>query len=431
MRRRAAALWTITGLLGCIGAAACAAAMVVAPPAWAQDELKIAAVVNDEPISQLDVYMRLRLAMLSARLQDSQETRDRLLPQIMRTLIDDRLKLQEAKSQGVTVGDGDINGRIDNLARKNGLSRQDFESMLSSNGVLVQTLADQMRADVSWNRLIQRKLRPTIRITDDEITEAMNATKAAQGKLEYHLSQIFLAVDAPKDQPAVMESAQRMLDQLQSGADFASLATQFSQDANAAQGGDIGWVRADQTDPALGREIAKAGAAAKGKILGPFAGTSGVFLDRIEDVRKVSLSTVAPGAVHLVQAIWPLAPNAADKEVDSAQQQADAISGTPRTCDEFQRLVPAGANFRDFGKVQLDDMPPEIRDIATNQEIGVPTKGIRGGGGIAVFVVCDRGGDGQISRVAIADRLAQERLETLARGYLSDLRRAAYIDIRL
>ena len=94
--------------------------------------------------------------------------------------------------------------------------------------------------------------------------------------------------------------------------------------------------------------------------------------------------------------------------------------------------APPGANFRDFGRVRLDDMPAEVREIATNQSIGAPTKGIRGDGGVAVFVVCDRGdSDGQVSRVAIAERLAQERLETLARGYLSDLRRAAYIDIRL
>src|SRR4051812_39894804 len=88
-------------------------------PASAQDELKIAAVVNDDVITQLDVFPRLRLAMLSARLQDTPETRQRLLPQVMRTLIDDHLKLQEAKAQGVTVGEGDVSGRIDNLARKN------------------------------------------------------------------------------------------------------------------------------------------------------------------------------------------------------------------------------------------------------------------------------------------------------------------------
>jgi peptidyl-prolyl cis-trans isomerase SurA len=290
-----------------------------------------------------------------------------------------------------------------------------------------------MRADVSWNRLIQRRLRPTIRITDDEINERLATLKASQGKPEYRISQIFLAVDAPKDQPAVMESARRLMEQLQGGADFASLATQFSQDTSAAAGGDIGWVRADEVDPAIARELAQAGQGAKGQVIGPVQGTGGIFLDRVEDVRTASTSTVAPGSVHMVQLLWPLAPNAADKEIDATQQQADAFAGKAHTCDEFQRMAPdaAPAQFRDFGRVALEDMPPEVREIATNQETGVPTKGIRGDGGIAVFVVCDRGGDGQISRVAIADRAAQERLETLARGYLSDLRRAAYIDIRL
>ena len=63
----------------------------LAVPAAAQDSLRIAAVVNDDIISELDVFMRLRMAMLSARLQDSEETRRRLLPQVLRNLIDDRL----------------------------------------------------------------------------------------------------------------------------------------------------------------------------------------------------------------------------------------------------------------------------------------------------------------------------------------------------
>src|SRR5688572_17109666 len=73
----------------------------LAAPASAQDTLRIAAVVNDDIISELDVFMRLRMAMLSAKLQDTEETRRRLLPQVLRNLIDDRLKMQEAKRTGV------------------------------------------------------------------------------------------------------------------------------------------------------------------------------------------------------------------------------------------------------------------------------------------------------------------------------------------
>ena len=201
--------------------------------ALAQDELKIAAVVNDDVITQLDVFARLRASMLQARMEDTPENRQQLLPNVMRALIDDHLKAQEAKAQGVTVGDGEVNARIEGLAQRNTMSREDFENYLNGNGILVSVLSDQIRADIAWARLIQRKLRPTIRITDAEIDEALARAKAAQGKPEYHLLRIFQAVDSPKDAPAVQQATQRLMEQLQNGADFASLAQEFSQVASS------------------------------------------------------------------------------------------------------------------------------------------------------------------------------------------------------
>jgi peptidyl-prolyl cis-trans isomerase SurA len=422
-------------------AALCACIVGLAPLlslhfAQAQDELKIAAVVNDDVITQLDVYTRLRMAMLSAKLQDTPETRQRLLPTVMRTLIDDHLKTQEAKARGINVSQDEIDARIDMIAKRNNMSRADFENLLASNGVLVTALGDQIRADLSWSLLVQRKLRPTIRITDEEINESLNRAKEARGQQEYHLSQIFLAVDSPKDAAQVQQSAQRLLEQLQSGAEFGSLATEFSQDTGAADGGDLGWVRADEIDPAVAREVIQAakGADAKGKVVGPVRGTGGFYLVRIEDMRQAGVTTVTPGTVHMAEMLWSLAPNAANSEVAAATTQAKAMTGKSQSCEEFQRQAAdmAPAVFRDLGRVSVSDLPPEIKTYAINQPVGSPTPPIRGAGGVAVFVVCDRGdAGGELSRVAIADRLAQERLETLARGYLSDLRRAAIIDIRL
>ena len=404
------------------------------PRASAQDELKIAAVVNDDGITELDVFARLRAAMLTARLQDTPETRQRLLPTVMRTLIDDHLKAQEAKAQGVTVGNGEVQARIATLAQRNNMSVEDFENMLNGNGILVSVLADQIRSDIAWARLVQRKLRPTIRITDAEINEAMARAKSARGETEYRLSEIFQAVDSPRDGPAIQQSSQRLLEQLQSGADFGSLAQEFSQDTSAANGGDVGWVRADEIDPAIGGALEQLGNGpdVKGRLLGPIQGTGGYYLVQVQDVRKVGEADVAPGVVHMVRLLWTLTPNASDAEVKAAQDQADAFSAkAAHSCEEFERMAQdaAPAVFTDLGRVRVEEMPPEIRSMVSDRPVGAPTAAIRGDGGVAIFVVCDRGGSN--SRVAIADRLAAERLETLARGYLSDLRRAAYIDIRL
>lgn len=429
--RRRLRPWALLALLLALGLG-----MAGPRPAAAQDELKIAAVVNDDVITQLDIFARLRAAMLSARLEDTPENRQRLLPTVMRTLIDEHLKSQEARTEGVTVGDGEVNARIATLASRNNMSRADFESMLMGNGILISVLSDQIRADISWSRLVQRKLRPTIRITDAEIDESLARAKAAQGKNEYRIAQIFQAVDSPKDAPSVQQSAQRLMEQLQGGADFGSLAQEFSQDTSASSGGDIGWIRVDEADPAIGAELAKLGGGpdVKGKVLGPIQGTGGYYLVQIQDVRQVGISDVAPGSVHMVRLLWRLASNASDKEVAAAQDQADAFAAKPaHSCQEFQALAndATSASFDDLGRVPVDDMPPEIRNLVITQPVGEPTKGIRGDGGVAIFVVCDRGDSKEISRVAIADRLAADRLETLARGYLSDLRRAAYIDLRL
>jgi peptidyl-prolyl cis-trans isomerase SurA len=93
----------------------------------------------------------------------------------------------------------------------------------------------------------------------------------------------------------------------------------------------------------------------------------------------------------------------------------------------------APAVYRELGNVLVSELPEQVRTVAINQPIDVPSDPVRTSQGIGLYMICDRqGGDeAALSRTSIADRLGQQRLETLARGYLSDLRRSAVIDIRL
>jgi len=168
-------------LCAALSAAAAALAPVgPAAPAAAQDSMRIAAVVNEDVISELDIYMRLRMAMLSARLEDTPETRDRLVPQVLRNLIDDRLKLQEAKRLNITVNPADVEKRIDALAARNNMSRDELGDFLRGNGILVEALADQINAELSWARLVQRTLRPRIKAAATPTSADAHPKLAAQ-----------------------------------------------------------------------------------------------------------------------------------------------------------------------------------------------------------------------------------------------------------
>src|SRR5689334_7346680 len=70
------------------------------PPGAAPD-MRIAAVVNDEIISIFDLVSRIRMVMLSSNIPDTPETRQKIGPQILRALVDEKLELQEAKKKNV------------------------------------------------------------------------------------------------------------------------------------------------------------------------------------------------------------------------------------------------------------------------------------------------------------------------------------------
>lgn len=401
-------------------------------PAAAQDSMRIAAVVNEDIISELDIYMRLRMAMLSARLEDTPETRDRLMPQVLRNLIDDHLKLQEAKRENINVNPADVEKRIDALAERNNMSRDELTDFLRGNGILLEALADQIKAELGWARLVQRKLRPRITITDQEINDEANRIRATAGETEYKLYQIFLAVDAPDQEASVRDSGERLIEQLSEGADFESLASEFSQDEGAMKGGDWGWMRLDQMEPAVAQEIQ---AATTGQVIGPVRGTGGYYIAFSKETRTSNIANTSDGMVNVKQILWSLTSNAAESEVNRAISQARTVSARIESCAQMPEVAAEASPgvYRELGNVLVSDLPSQARNLAMNQPVEIPADPIRTSQGITLYMICDRqaGDEAGLSRTSIADRIGQQRLETLARGYLSDLRRAAVIDIRI
>jgi peptidyl-prolyl cis-trans isomerase SurA len=76
--------------------------LLVGLPALAQ-ETRIAAVVNADIVTDGDLLARLKLIELSSNIPDTPENRQRLAPQILRSLIDEKLQMQDLKKLGSSV----------------------------------------------------------------------------------------------------------------------------------------------------------------------------------------------------------------------------------------------------------------------------------------------------------------------------------------
>src|ERR1700760_613666 len=226
--------------------AAFAAALLSLPAASvraAEPEEKIVAVVNDEAISEADLNNRMKLAMLAGNYPDTAEVRAKIQPQVLRVLIDDQLRIQEAMRLKLTVDKEEVDNDLKATAEQNHQTLPQLKELLTKQGISFATLEKQTLAQVSWRKVVQKEIRRRVEITDDEIDAAYSKMMSAVDKKQYLVAEIFLGVDAPSDDARVQTFADNIEDQIQHGANFAQLAQQFSQAAGASQGGDLGTVQ--------------------------------------------------------------------------------------------------------------------------------------------------------------------------------------------
>jgi len=403
----------------------------LAPGLRAQDSLQIVAVVNDDPISKIDLIVRMQLVMRSTGLKDSPDVRARLAPQVLRSLIDERIKRAEAKAQGITANQAEVEQALAQLAQQNGMTIDQFNAAVRQDPLVAQAFTDQATATIAWNKLISAKLGPEVNVTQQDIDDEMRRVSESLGKPEYQLGEIFLAVDQPDQDAAVRQSADRLMDQLRQGGDFERLAAQFSQSRSASSGGLVGWVRPDQLDQELSDAVTNM---KPGQYDGPIRSAGGYYIVQVRRIRPIGKADPDDTVVALKQ-IFVSAPSTLPKaQIDAALSKVQALRARISNCADMDKVggevMPAGSI--DLGSATIADLPDELKDMGRNLPIGQISAPVQVDTGIGIFMVCKRqpAEDKKPSRAAVARSLIAARVDDLARGYLRDLRRAAVIDIR-
>ena len=252
--------------------------------AAAQEDLfRPAAVVNDDVISVLDLAMRLQLAIIAAGVDDSSDVRRRLTPQVLNSLIDERLQMQEAKRLDIEIADEQIAGALEQIAQQNNMTEGQFLTMLRNRGVIPTTLIEQIRAQIAWQQIVQRSVRPNVVVPPEEVDEVVNRLTARRGAVERRVAEIFIPVESTAREAEAQTNAVRLFEELRRGANFAGLARQFSQSATALLGGDLGWIRDGEMEEELNAALAQMG---PGEISVPIRTLSGFHILFLRDMRK-------------------------------------------------------------------------------------------------------------------------------------------------
>jgi peptidyl-prolyl cis-trans isomerase SurA len=184
-------LWSLT--------AGCAIALAVlaggASPLQAQS---VAVMVNGEPITSLDIEQRTKLNFLTTRKQMPKQ-------EVMEELINEKVKIKEAKRFGVDPSASDIDQAFAGMSQRMRLSPEQLTKTLESQGVRPETLKSRLKAEMVWSSLVRGRFKESLQVGEKDVNEAARegGEPTQTEAFEYKLQPIVLIVPRGSAQSAL------------------------------------------------------------------------------------------------------------------------------------------------------------------------------------------------------------------------------------
>jgi len=310
---------------------------------------KVVAIVDDDVV--LSSELNGRIVSIKARFSDKPEQlppENILREQVLERLVSESIQIQLAQRGGVYISDEQINQSFTQLAQGQGLTPNQLLQELNNQGESVTTVMRDLRRELTLQQVQQTQVNRRIYISDAEVD---NFLKSAEGqfwqKPSLNLRHIFftLASNAsPSEVSTTQNLSQTVSEKLTQGEDFASMAVQYSNGPTALEGGPVGWRRAIEFPPEIGKELENAEI---GAITKPIRSSGGIHIFQVVDIRGGDKAEMVEQSKvrHIL-----IKPN-----------QIRSLSEAREVVVDLRNRAIAGESFEDLAKEYSEDISNSLK----------------------------------------------------------------------
>lgn len=384
----------------------------------------IAAIVNDEVISKFDVDQRVNLFLVTSGIERTPQNIDGLRRQVLRTLIQEKLQLQEARDSEIEISRAEINAAMQDMASGTNRSLNEVEKFLKENNVHIRTMEDQIEAELAWNRFVRGRFGGQVSIGELEIDETLERAEAAMNQDRVNISEILLLANDQLDGQRLMSEAAQIVQQLRAGINFGAVARQFSAASSSASGGNLGWIPVNQLDENIVPIIENMAA---GDISDPIETSAGIYIVQLNSKQQ-------SGGIDPMRNLFDLLIITYDVATEGHLAKLESLRDSFTTCKNTEAKAKEmdARNVTRTGQVELRRFPKNLQSEISTTEAGQVIGPKKNEKIAEMVVVCDRKDDqgATISRDAIENNLYSQRLAIMARRHLRELRRDSIVEYR-
>ena len=246
---------------------------------------RIVAVVNDSAITLSE--LNIATAGLGDIKGDDKEKRKKIIEtksKVLDQLIEKKLVEQAANKAGITVSEKEIDNTIEDVKRQNNIGQEDLLSALAKNGLTFKEYREQLKDQIRQVKFINKEFRANVKVSDEDVVSYYKQNQDRfSGPAMYRVRIISFLLSGQDKGKDAEKKAKDILAMAQKGADFAKLASAYSDGPNVKDGGDLGYISPGEMDAAVEKA---AGGLSIGEISDVIKTPAGFHIIQLIDRRK-------------------------------------------------------------------------------------------------------------------------------------------------
>ena len=395
------------------------------------DLISIVAIVNDEPITIMDLNSRTQLIIASSNLPNNIETKRNLQGQIIQSLIQEKLQAQEAEKLGIRVSNKEVENTIKIIENNNNIPHGVLIETLYEKGVPRSALPLRLEANLIVDKLLQQVINPKVIISQNEINNEYISYLSNEGKYEYKLSEITFNYNTLSKNNDILLIAKQIRKKIIDENNFEEIAKRIQENGTGKFKKDNFW-RLSNTMNAKTYDNIKD--LKENDISNLILLNTGISIVRLDKKRKFKVPNLSQTVEDISFISFDLPIN--KSKTNSLIEEIRNKTITIKSCNEMSEMTKFEGNNRgkNIGKIVLKSLPEHFVKGIENIKVNQPSYPILAEDGIYVMMVCER--NNKLNQEFALKEKIKENIRartaiSLKERYLLDLNRKALIDIRM